>query len=222
MGAPSAGPITQHNVEVICSCRKGGKNAVNYGGGSVGDSSGGSDSQLWILSRIWVRLTLPLPQDNIYNLPQSLPVEMEGNNFAERLTYKKRGDFDLEELEKLHKFLIGEIAAHFGAPAAVKVTPFVTSPLRDRVPNGVQIRDLPPAAGPWQGPAQPQLRGGSARPLDRSPSGRSHREVPPSHLSTLPPSTSSFSLLPSLIPNQWPSPPWSFDGFAGSCCTPPD
>jgi len=45
-------------------------------------------------------------------------------NLAERLTFGHANgvrDFDLDELEQLHKFLIGEITAHFGAPAAVKV-----------------------------------------------------------------------------------------------------
>mmetsp|Transcript_2601 Transcript_2601/g.7375 ORF Transcript_2601/g.7375 Transcript_2601/m.7375 type:complete len:628 (+) Transcript_2601:74-1957(+) len=46
------------------------------------------------------------------------------NKFAERLCYKGKnvpGQFELEELEQLHKFLIKEIASHFGPPAAVQV-----------------------------------------------------------------------------------------------------
>ena len=49
---------------------------------------------------------------------------MEGRTFAERLTYSgvnMQGQFELEELEQLHKFLIKEITAQYGAPAAVKV-----------------------------------------------------------------------------------------------------
>mmetsp|Transcript_26969 Transcript_26969/g.69935 ORF Transcript_26969/g.69935 Transcript_26969/m.69935 type:complete len:637 (-) Transcript_26969:333-2243(-) len=44
-------------------------------------------------------------------------------NLPERLGFGVSGkrEFDLDELEQLHKFLVGEIASHYGAPAAVKV-----------------------------------------------------------------------------------------------------
>lgn len=43
-------------------------------------------------------------------------------NLPERLGFGVSGkrEFDLDELEQLHKFLVGEIASHYGAPAAVK------------------------------------------------------------------------------------------------------
>ena len=60
---------------------------------------------------------------------------MEGRTFAERLTYSgvnMQGQFELEELEQLHKFLIKEITAQYGAPAAVKVRRHHSSEITSR------------------------------------------------------------------------------------------
>ena len=69
---------------------------------------------------------------------------MEGRTFAERLTYSgvnMKGQFELEELEQLHKFLVKEITAQYGAPAAVKVP--ISPPSR---PVSHQCCTAPPAS----------------------------------------------------------------------------